>query len=532
MRNNWRIKDLIDLEYFLGKKFGETADATETDDLAFDRNAYRSFPGRDTWKDTPAFRRQLVRHWLEARRAIEKRNAGAATLLPGDAYSEAMRTIRFLVAGLALLLGAGVTMGLLSYSGREPVNVFTCLWVLLVPQALLLIALFLSATAHRMKLTGSFKLVYPLLTALFSVLLRKIGRFAGKRMDADRSNRFREIFALLGKTKTIYGSVFFWPVFLLAQLFGLFYNAGILGAFFLKITITDLAFGWQTTLKVAPESILRFVEVAALPWSWLFSPPLAHPMLEQIAGSKMILKDGIFHLATGDLVSWWPFIFLAVLFYGFLPRLLLAAAGYILKRRALSAITFNHGTCDRLVTRMKTPRIETKSTPYRMNSAASLSDPVAETGAGKKGAGETPAIVVVPEEIHDQVNRAWLDQYLGASLGMHPAAVIPASMDAASDARMLRQALLEKGNSSFSTRIVVLQEAWQPPIRENMAWIKALRSAAGGTAGMVIALLGQPGDGRIPGPPSEMDRKIWSQAVALLKDPYMRTEPIGGQPVD
>jgi len=532
LRNNWQIKDLIDLEYFLGKKFGETAGQADTDGMAFDRNAYQSFPGRDTWKDTPIFRRRLVRHWLEERRALEKRNTGAATLLPGDAYAEAMRTIRLLFAGMALLLGAGVTTGLLSYSGREPVNVFTCLWVLLVPQALLLIALFVSATAHRIKIAGSFKLVYPLLTAFFRFLIRKIGRFAGRRMDADTSNRLREVFALLGKTKTIYGSVFFWPVFLLAQLFGLFYNAGVLGAFFLKVTITDLAFGWQTTLRVAPESILRFVEVIAVPWSWLLSPPLAHPSLEQIAGSKMILKDGIFHLATGDLVSWWPFIFLAVLFYGFLPRLLLAAAGYILKRRALSAITFNHGDCDRLVMRMKTPRIETKSAPYRMASAGSRPGPLSDAGAGEKGAGETPAIVVIPEEIHDQVNGAWLHQYLGASLGMHPAAVIPASMDAASDARMLRQALLEKGDSSFSTRIVVIQEAWQPPIRENMAWIKALRSAAGGTAGMVIALLGQPGADRIPGPPSEMDRKIWSQAVALMKDPYMRTEPIGGQPVD
>ena len=35
----------------------------------------------------------------------------------------------------------------------------------------------------------------------------------------------------------------------------------------------------------------------------------------------MVLKEGIYHLTTPDLVSWWPFLLLAVCFYGFLPRI-------------------------------------------------------------------------------------------------------------------------------------------------------------------------------------------------------------------
>jgi hypothetical protein len=243
--------------------------------------------------------------------------------------------------------------------------VFTCLWVLVAPQVLLLLFLLLSAALYKMRIYKIFKTLYPMVTAIVQGTLRKIGHFAEKRIDADKANRIRETYALLGKTKTVYGSVFFWPIFLLSQLFGIFFNIGILGVMFLKVAITDLAFGWQTTLQVAPESVFRFVEMIALPWSWLFSPPIAHPTITQITGSQMILKDGIFHLSTGDLVAWWPFIFLAVFFYAFVPRLILAGAGFYLKRRAIESIDFNHGACDRLVMRMKTPEVDTVSQPYQ-----------------------------------------------------------------------------------------------------------------------------------------------------------------------
>jgi hypothetical protein len=184
-------------------------------------------------------------------------------------------------------------------------------------------------------------------------------------MDAKKANRMRETYSLLGRTGTIYGSVFFWPVFLLAQVFGIFYNAGILITLFIKVAITDLAFGWQTTLQMAPSAVYRFVEMVAWPWSWLFSPPVAHPTIKQVAGSQMVLKDGIIHLATGDLVAWWPFIFLAVLFYGLVPRLILAGTGFLMKRRSLALIDFSHGACDRLVLRMQTRHLDTKSKPYQ-----------------------------------------------------------------------------------------------------------------------------------------------------------------------
>jgi hypothetical protein len=528
MKNIWQINDLIDLEYFLGRKFREPIQDKDADSRNFDRNAYLSFPAHDYRTDDPAYRKRLIRHWLEKRREQEKQGGKARVVLPGEAFAETMGIIRLLTVFIAFFFGAGLTWSLLGYQGREPVNVFTCLWVLVAPQMLLLIFLLLSAALYKIRIIKSFKTVYPMVTAIVQGALRKIGHFAERRIEAQKANRVRETYALLGKSKTVYGSVFFWPIFLLSQLFGIFFNMGILGVMFLKVAITDLAFGWQTTLQVAPESVFRFVEMMAFPWSWLFSPPIAHPTITQIIGSQMILKDGLFHLSTGDLVAWWPFIFLAVFFYAFVPRLILAGAGFYLKNRAIESIDFNHGACDRLLMGMRTPEVDTVSQPFQTRDADKKSIVSSDAAVETRDAAVTSAIVLVPEEIFDQLNNARLGKRLHDSLGIHAAAVISVEMDATNDRDHLRKAFSDKQDQNVAYRTVIVQEAWQPPIKESISWIKSLRSATKGTAGMVIALVGKPGRDTVFSPPSDMDRMIWEQAINSLGDPYIRVESLGG----
>jgi hypothetical protein len=528
MKSKWQIKDLIDLEYFLGQKFREPADNKDEDTRGFDRRAYLSFPDHGQQEDDLSHRKRLIWHWLELRRQQEKQGGPDHVTLPGDAFSETMSIIRLLIVAAAFFSGAALTWSLLSYQGWEPVNVFTCLWVLVAPQVLLLLVLLFSSALYKMRIMKSFRLIYPMVTAIVYGTLRKIGRFTDKRIGAHKANRVRETFALLGKTKTVYGSVFFWPIFLLAQLFGIFFNSGILVVIFLKVAITDLAFGWQTTLQLAPETVLSLVEKVALPWSWLFSPPIAHPTITQIAGSQMFLKDGIFHLATGDLVAWWPFIFLTVFFYAFLPRLFLAAAGFYLKRRAIESIDFNHGACDRLVMLMKTPEVDMASQDYQATVPLEKEAVPADDKAENAHKAVIPAIVLVPEEILGQFSDAQLEKKLNNKLGMHAAGVVAVKMDTANDIDHLRQAFSRYQVSKQSCRTVIVQEAWQPPIKESISWIRSLRSATKDSAGMVIALVGKPDRDTFFTPPSDMDRMIWEQAVNNLRDPYIRIESLGG----
>ena len=535
IKSQWTISDLIDLEYFLG-----TGGDNGGEDPGFDRSVYLSYTDEHgaAPSDDARIRRDLIRYWLEKRRKREAGVQEGGAVLPGESFSEAARIAKILLAALAAITGAGVAWSLLSYTGREPVNVFTFLWVLVVPQAGLLLLLALSVAARKAGAVKAPGIVYPVLARGLRALLQKTGRLADKTIDAQKKNRIRDVYYLLGKTRTVYGSVFFWPVFIAAQVAGVAFNLGAACALLVKVTITDLAFGWQTTLRLGPEAVHRIVETIALPWSWLFSPPTAHPGLEQIAGSRMILKDGMLHLATTDLVAWWPFLLLTVLCYGLLPRLLLATGGALLKRRALAAIDFSHAACDRLIMRMKTPRLDTGGTPYRpaaIRRAAPETDENAPAVPGETAGDTTPAIVVFPEEIAgiEGVGAGeppeGMEAALHKRLGVHLVEIIAGEMDARNDSQRVREAL-ERAPHGTRPRIVIVQEAWQPPIRETLSWIRSIRGAAGKSAGIIIALVGKPAPDSFLTRPSETDGNTWNQTIHHMDDPYIRTEILGEDP--
>jgi hypothetical protein len=72
--------------------------------------------------------------------------------------------------------------------------------------------------------------------------------------------------------------------------------------------------------------------------------------------------------------------------------------------------------------------------------------------------------------------------------------------------------------------VLVLQEAWQPPIQENLNFLKQLRHRLGKTAGIVVVLIGKPGRDTMFTAPGEADFRIWKHRIDALGDPYLGTE--------
>ncbi len=525
MQSKWKIRDLIDLEFFL--------DGTDRDssgsrpDADFDRQTYLSITQSDS-KTLP--RRKLIRFWLDRRRQLERETRGQETVLPGTAYSETIALLRVIAAILGGLSGAALVWGLFSYQGRQPINVFTCLWVLVAPQILLLLFLFVSRVFIRFGFIDSFRRIPSVLAALSRRLILRIIRIFSTKTTADTQQRIRSAVGLLGQTRTVYGSVFYWPFFLTAQLFGIMFNLGILSAMLIRVTITDLAFGWQSTLRLDPETVYNIVRAISTPWTWLVSPPIAHPTLTQIAGSKMVLKEGIYRLATQDLIAWWPFLLFTVAFYGLMPRLVLAFLGWRGKRRALDALEFNHTACDRLVQRMQTPRVETGSRPYEkpVPVVPAAGQVPRERLVTPETPSRTAAIALISEDIMERTEPAEINGYLNYCLAMDAVEILSVTIDAEDDASLLESALSAHGNPEDGLRIVIVQEAWQPPIKETISWLDSLRRTVGKKMGIVIALIGKPASGTIFTPPADTDRLIWEQAVKSLGDPYMRVETLGG----
>ncbi|MEN8200519.1 MAG: DUF2868 domain-containing protein, partial [Thermodesulfobacteriota bacterium] len=74
--------------------------------------------------------------------------------------------------------------------------------------------------------------------------------------------------------------------------------------------------------------------------------------------------------------------------------------------------------------------------------------------------------------------------------------------------------------------LLVLQEAWQPPIQEMLSFLRDLRGACEQETHIIVALIGRPTTDSIFTPVSGMDLNIWQQKVASLEDPCLQVSPL------
>ncbi len=534
MRTDWHIKDLIDLEYFfeLDNQAEEQALRTR------DREIYLSAIAPHLAKDAADSKssettapKGVIRKWLEKRREIEKKARGDEVMLPGDAFAEVRRLLLHIAFIIACLGGAGVTFSLLTYKGSEPLNVSVFLGVLVASQiGLLLLLLFGFYLRKQSRLFENSSLVYTLLSRLTIKIARWFREKTLKKLSAAKRDKIQAALGLAHRQRTIYGSVFFWPFFIIGQTVGVGFNLGVLGATFLRVLSADLAFGWQSTIQISPIAVFKTVKAIAAPWSWFVPHGIAHPTLEQIKGSHMVLKDGIYHLATQDLVSWWPFLCLAVCVYGLIPRILLLITGVTVQKRRLRQLNFDHADCDRLMQRLTTPLLETEGQLEPADSdAASKSQPSDRHGFHQPPIDEPTGpggvrriIALIPEDLYETASDAELRQNIQKTLGYRLGSKFEVEVDIPADLAVLEQLAAQNG----AVNVMLLQEAWQPPIRETLQFIRKIREIAGKKAKIIIALIGKPTLETIFTPVNSDNFKIWEQQISQIGDPYLRLEAL------
>jgi hypothetical protein len=302
------------------------------------------------------------------------------------------------------------------------------------------------------------------------------------------------------------------------QVFGLCFNIGLLGATLGKLAGSDVAFGWQSTFQISARAVFHLVETISIPWRWMVSPSLAHPSLEAIDRSQFILKDGIEPLITGDLVSWWPFLCFSVLFYGLLPRLVLLISGILIKRYLLARLRFDHGTCNRLVRAMTSPAVSTAGATAAGLSADPGSDVSPLSDSESPGHADGGWMALVPEDIGPA--STGLEAVAARELSVQVTNRRIIGTDGAED-----QAIFEQtDNPRDFAGVLVLQEAWQPPIRESLSFLKQLRHRLGDTIEIVVGLVGKPAPDTIFTAPRKEDHRIWKQRIESLGDPYLLVE--------
>ena len=535
MKPLWTTADLIDLHAFLLQDEETQRLQGEAPLIKRDRLMYltKIDPRLGGGQEMPA--RLLVRRWLDLRRLQRSggsRNGGEP--LPGELWREMAGLGRWLALLAGLLTGMGLAGSLLLYSGTTPINVSAYFGLFVITQLGLvgtLLLLTLWRRAWRISLDSSilYRSLARLALAAAGSLHRRLHRRMGDtaRLDlAALAGAVRQ-----GQERAV---LLVWPAFVLAQLAGIGFNLGVLGATLSRVMFSDIAFAWQSTLSLAPETVAELVRWLAAPWSWFADA--AYPTLAQVRGSQMILKEGARHLASADLASWWPFLCWSVTVYGLLPRTALAVLGSWRQRRVLDGLHFAGLEYRPLLQRLLTPRIETDGLTRTWRSeppaetpneqAPQVGDAVSEPMASSVlaaalGPSTGRWLVLIPDELFDDLPQGELAGLLRPWTLGAPAEAVRFGAPEAAESTWL-EPLCQAAAEAALAGVLLLQEAWQPPLREHSRLLTEARRAAGTGTPLLIGLIGKPQGQNLLTPVSADHLHIWQRTIQALGDAQCR----------
>ena len=216
---------------------------------------------------------------------------------------------------VGLILGVSAGLALFFYTGQQPINIINVLAVGVGLQLILLLIFLLTTAFNSQWLQnslGSFNAgrwaarlayVFPSLKNSLDELLNRRHSLADQKII---------------KWQTVYWS----------QQFAVAFNLALVLCCLYLVTFTDLAFGWSTTLAYDNSVVKSITDTLSLPWKTLF--PAAVPDTALIESTRFYrLKTINMGDESSSLVnqaqlagSWWRFLLLSLLVYGFFPRII------------------------------------------------------------------------------------------------------------------------------------------------------------------------------------------------------------------
>ncbi len=533
MKKKWTIGDLIDLEYLLGQE-GRVEDQKILEER--DRRIYLekiaplladSGDGSLAERPLPG---TLVRLWVFFMGQVQG-------FLPGVLIDSGFRFLRGLLFVWGLVTGLIVCLSLFSYTGSLPLNISYFFGVILLPQTLLL--LFTLAGLALMKVRPgkiSGLGIYPAFGLALERSAARLFRRARSQLSGEKQEALMAALGSFRRSRSVNSRLFLWPLFVLMQLFGVGFNLGVLAATLGRVAFFDTAFGWQSSLNLGHDFVVKVVKMISTPWSWAFPSGVGFPSPAQIEGTRLILKDGIYHLATTDLVSWWPFLILSVVTYALLPRTLLLLLGVFAQKRSLARYSFDSWGIKKLVRRLITPRVTTEPVVSQETGKASsleefygrITRPVNGKNndrhdhffqePGKNQVSEN-FLALVHDDIFDMLDKEDFKERLLHGLNCRVETILRTGLDSSAEADQIT------AFKDSVAGILLLQEAWLPPIREILAFILKVRTRTPEIP-LVVVLIGKPGPDTLFTVPDSQDKKIWAVKIKGLGDPLIDVEDL------
>ncbi|MEM1229575.1 MAG: DUF2868 domain-containing protein [Pseudomonadota bacterium] len=419
-----------------------------------------------------------------------------STPAPGAGLDRALRLGAVLLTLLGGLIGASVAGLALRYDGSAPVNLVSLFGVLIVlPGIMLLLTLLL--LPGRAPGLGWLQDVLASFSPgqWLSAWLNRhfpeahLGWFGQPRRSAPEGLDLRAVSR--------------WQLVLYGQIFAIAFFLASLAVVLLRITFSDLTFGWSTTLEVAPERVSALVAALARPFELLWPAAVPEPAL--VGLSRFSRAQALAPQQVQSLGDWWPFVVGAIALYGLIPRVLLAMVARWRLRAVTRQALLGDPRVQRLFERMETALVDHQvdrregAAPRLPDRAASAPDAAAQVPVESRAS----ALVNWNEAVAAEALDHWARQHCTA---------VPATTLALSTQTELatEQAQLDALTASA---VVVLAKAWEPPLLEFLDLLQRLRDGVG-DAGRVLVVPVAVGGGE----PTAMDLGIWTQAVAALED--------------
>ncbi len=227
-----------------------------------DREWFLTQPSQSRW--------QLAQHWLQA--------FSSQTHLP-------LLPSPFFISLVGMLLGVGLMSGLLEFQPHQRINIWW--WLLLgvwLPALWWMLGLWLGRTAEN------------------SIWAKNLTRRLPSHAP---SNINTPLLRLTAQS--------------MSQQLSLGFAFGMAGTFFLYLLLSDLAFGWSSTLDVTSEAVHRVVQVLGIPWNTLW--PNAVPSLELVEQTRFFRGENSPSANAETAAQWWRFLLMNLLCYVLAPRI-------------------------------------------------------------------------------------------------------------------------------------------------------------------------------------------------------------------
>ncbi|MCD4721578.1 MAG: DUF2868 domain-containing protein [Desulfobacula sp.] len=522
-----RLKDIIDLDYLISMDDALDSGEDIQSRAIKDRKIYHQCNSRSQTLKI------LLFSWLAFRKEefFQNTDKKGLTLLPGRIFSSLYTWMVYGMIFSGGIAGISLVYSFLAYHGTRPINVAIFIALFIVLQVMLILFTLMLLVRRGMGAKNSekrfrYSIVHTLVSSLFFDVLPKILKRVNWTIFKKSLDTLEYTSSLIRMKNREYRDLFFWPFFILTSVFAFSFSACALGGTFFRVVVSDMAFGWQSTLMTSSTRVYDIVLFIARPWSWFISESFTHPSLDQIEGSRIILKDGISVLATQDLISWWPFICLGILFYAVIPRGILIIAGVLAQRRALRNFSFDRPRFRQLIVRMQSPvlDIDANETPVDQvpvnqsmeRNLIFLHDrEIKETPGFKPDADilSQNALILAAKNVYSEKIIQKLIQGIEQHLFLDVKEMIGISFDYEDDADAVHQI-----NVSDADQVILVHEVWQPPIRGLLHYITQIKAAMPEGKPLWILLTRDAGQKNLAVDNNDVNYDVWKKAIFKLEN--------------